>query len=184
MAKEKAVEESAEVGEPTQATESVEDLRAKIADLEAEVSSAKSEAKAHQEYGRKIKAELDKQRGLEDRISQIEDNLRVSTDMLADLIDRNEEDLETPRSKGRKSEEYTSRIRESEKKRDEEVQREFYRLANEADKLLSSVGLQMDKSPETAAAYVRSGRRQHALGHTWLDSPSLSTAYGELEHCY
>ena len=151
--------------EVTQAP-TVETLQSEIAKLTGQVEEAKREAKAHQEYGRKTKEELDRQKQLGERVEAISDRLDVTTQMLADLVDRGgEEELETPRAPAkRRSEDYLSRLKDSETKRKESEQQKWARLANEADGLLKPIGLEMDKSPETRDAYIKFLRYEPEAG--------------------
>ena len=149
-------EEGAEAQE-AQAPEA-DTLRTQIGQLEKDLESAKGEAKAHQKYGEKTKGELDKQRGLEDKIDRIEGRMTVVTEMLAETMDRDSDEIEE-QPKKRRSEEYLSRIDRAadstKQTRKQAVEAEFAQVAREADALLKVAGLEMDKSPEAKDAYIQ-----------------------------
>lgn len=145
-----AVEAQAEVVEPK--VPAVEELTSQIATLNTELEAAKREAKSHQEYGRKTKEELDRQRGLDTKVSGLETRLQVVADMIASIMDAGaEEEPEQP--KKRRSEEYLARLNKEVKEVDPK-QEDMRRAVVEADGLIKSVGLEMDKSPETRMAYL------------------------------
>jgi len=126
---------------------SVEELQKQIEAVKVEAEAAKREAKAHQEYGRKTKEQLDKQQGLDARLAQQQSEIKVLTDMVAALLDKDDipDEVEVP--KKRRSEEFTSRIAQPPQNT------EFMALAVEADGLAKSIGLKMDSSPELRDAY-------------------------------
>jgi len=133
-------------------TPSVEELTSKAKQLEADLEAAKREAKSHQEYGRKQHEELEKQRGLDAKVSGLESRLQVQTEMIAALMDRGEEEgEETPAPKKRRSEEYLARIKQAPVANPQ--QEAFMKVAEEADGLIKSAGLDMEKSPELKEAY-------------------------------
>jgi len=151
--KEVAEATTEEVEVVAQAVENLDDLKSKIAQLETDLTGAKTEARSHQAYGRQQKEALDKQRGLDNRIAQLEETLRVVTDMQAEILDKGgEEEVEKPQQ--RRSDFYKERLNEFPKKSREQENLRFQGLANEADGLLKAIGLTMDKSPETKDAYI------------------------------
>ncbi len=126
-------------------------LETDLANARKEAEAARREAKSHQEYGRKQHEELEKQRGLDTKVSGLETRLEVVTEMLADIVDRGEqEDVAQP--KRRKSEEYLARIKPAPVV-NPQVEA-FNQAMSEADGLIKSVGLEMDKSPELEKAYL------------------------------
>jgi len=148
-------QEAAQAPEPT-----MDELRTRISQLEGDVETAKGEAKAHQKFGEKTRAELERQRGLDDKVSKMENRLTIVTDMLAETLDRTsiEESIEEKPQK-RRSDEYLSRLeRTNAEKAEADRQSEqayFQKKAAEADTLLRAAGLEMDKSPETKDAYIQ-----------------------------
>ena len=152
MTQEKQAEATPEVAQASPDPKVIE-LESKVATLTTQVEDAKREAKSHQEYGRKTKEELDKQRGLDGKVTRLEQRLEVATDMIADLLDRNEEAVEETQPK-RRSETYRSRLAEGDRETKETQDQSFKRMALEADGLLKSIGLKMKDSPETMTAYV------------------------------
>ena len=157
MAKEDAevVEETAQAEVQAPPIPTAEQLNETIAKLTAGIEEAKREAKSHQEYGRKTKEELDRQRGLDTKVSGLETRLEIVTEMMADLMDRGDVEQEEQPKKSR-SQEYLARLK-SQPQVDVGKQREieqFRDAAIEADRLVKSVGLEMDKSSETRIAYL------------------------------
>jgi len=141
--------------EVTQAPEVIDETKQQITELKTQLEAAKREAKSHQEYGRKQKEELDRQRGLDTKVSRLEDKFKVATDMLADLLDResNEEEVED-RPKGRRSDAYREKLKQPDTEAQERERQRLVSLASDLDSKLRSIGMEMDKSPETKLAYA------------------------------
>lgn len=143
--------EEAQVEEP-----SVAELMDKIGQLTKDIEEARTEAKSHQSFGQRTKAELDKQVGLDGKVTGIETRLQVLTEMVADIVDRDEgEEVEAP--KKRRSEEYLSRIPNpvnlaAEARKVSEAK--FLATAREADGLAKNAGYEMATSPEMERAYL------------------------------
>lgn len=158
-------EEKAEVVvDTTQAKEvpetlTVEQLQAMVKNLTADLEATRKEAKSHQEFGRKQQGELNKQRGMETKISGLETRLDVIAEMLANVMDRDEGIEEAEQPKKRRSQEYLGRLKETRAElnsRQAEIdprQQEFVHIAEEADRLAKSVGLDMEHSPELKDAF-------------------------------
>ena len=148
------MEKEAEVTEVTQAIEpSLDELKQKMVGLETELESAKKEAKSHQEYGRKQREELERQRGLDEKVSRLEDTQKVVAEMLADLIDRNADTEEEEKPKQRRSDAYRTKIDETQGQEQKRVTQRVREMALEADRLLKSVGFDMETSPEALKSY-------------------------------
>ena len=130
-----------------QAQPTVEELQGQLNTVTTERDAAKEEALAHQQNVSKKAGELAKREAQESKISGLEENVKVLTDMVADLVDRGDDEVETP--KRRKSEEYLKQL-----KPNDTANVELSRKATEADKLARSVGLEVDKSPELRQAYI------------------------------
>ena len=153
------------VEEKTEAVEEVaqvEDLSGKVSELEASLEASKAESKSHQAYGTRTKAELDRQRGLDNEITSLKDQVGVVTEMVAAMMDKEEgETYEAP--KKRRSEEYLSRIPKADpqKARNDE----FLRVATEADGLAKSAGFVLAEAPEMEKAYLyfQAGKEEQGI---------------------
>ncbi len=142
-----------ETPEATQAkAPSIEELTGKVTQLGADLEAARKEAKSHQEYGRKQHEELEKQKRLDTEVSTLKSQLQVQTEMIAAIMDKEGEVEETPEvPKKRRSEEYLARIKQPPIVNPQ--QEAFMKVAEEADGLVKSAGLDMEKSPELKEAY-------------------------------
>jgi len=132
----------------------LEKTRQELQDKEAEISKWQTEAKSHQKNVTKKDSEIQR---LRDNRESIETRLGVLTEMVADLVDSREELSGYEAPKKRRSEEYLARLKTTEEQsRETQSNSERQRvmgMAQEADKLLQSVGLSMDESPEAMKAY-------------------------------
>lgn len=137
--------EELEVKEPTAG-----ELKIQLEQVRRDLTTAQEEAKAHQKFGTKAKAELEKQRKLDGRLDSLESTLKVLVEMQAESLDNaGEGDLE---GKQRKSEQFTKRLRDGEADRVRSEQQALLSIAQEADGLLKSVGMDME-SDEALKAY-------------------------------
>jgi len=121
---EKDAEATLEVKEDAQAQKpepTTEELMSKVSQLEVDLEAARREAKSAQKFVGETQKELAVQRGREDKISGLENRLQVVTEMMADLMDRGEEEPLEP-SKKRRSEEYITRLKDTDTKQDKESQ--------------------------------------------------------------
>jgi len=128
-------------------------LKAEKETLTAERDKIAEEAKAHQRNVTKKSDEISK---FDQRFEALDKRFEVMTSMLADVVDRDSENIEeTP--KKRRSEEYLSRLPTREQQEQEKQTKErdaFMKIAQEAEKLAKTAGLEMDKSPELKDAYI------------------------------
>ena len=121
-------------------TEDVEAIKTQLAEAQAKLEEAQRESKSHQEFGRKTKQELDRQRNLESEVASLKEELRGAVAELMEVIEsRSEVDTEE-RPRKRKSEEYRERHKEPEITPE---QQRFMILGQEADKVLKDAGLQI-----------------------------------------
>ena len=142
-----------------------EDLQAQLDALKAEKEALTAErdkiveeAKAHQRNVNKKSDEISK---FDQRFEALEKRIEVMTSMLADVVDRDSENIEeTPRK--RRSEEYLSRLptREQEEQAKQKASYDaLMKIAQDADKVARDAGLDMVSSPELEKAhlYFRAG---------------------------
>lgn len=149
---EESKEETTESEQEVLAQTKLEGLASELEQTKQEVAKWQTEAKAHQKNVSKKSEELEKQQNLEGR-------LEVLTEMVADIVDRSTEAEDYEEPKQRKSEKYTSKLKEQETRTGDTTtqaeQQHFRGLAQEADGLIKSVGLDMEESPELHKAFVQ-----------------------------
>ena len=132
---------NAQVEPTTEAkTEDVEAIKTQLAEAQAKLEEAQHEAKSHQEFGRKTKQELDRQRNLESEVASLKEELRGAVAELMDVIESRSEVDSEERPRKRKSEEYRERHQAPEIKPE---QQRFMILGQEADRVLRDAGLQI-----------------------------------------
>jgi hypothetical protein len=127
------------------------------------------------------------QRAIDAKIEKLDSQIEVMATMLADLVDNvpaGEEDYEE-KPKRRRSEQYLAKLQEASKKTEQAMletqQQMFLRLANEADSLAKSAGLDMEKSPELREAYIRflEGKPEEGLEETKKVVANMTEAKGK-----
>ena len=131
---EAALEEAQATEEPRVEEPKTDESVAKISKLEKELEEARAEAKSHQKFGEKTRAELEKQRGLEDKVDRLENRLTVVTEMLAETLDKGDSgDFEDKPAK-RRSDAYLERLNTTESQKEKErtagEQAEYIKKAN------------------------------------------------------
>ncbi len=137
--------------EETQA--SLEELQTKLAEAEKDLTEARTQAKSHQEYGRKQKEALDRQRGLDEEMAELKSTLKVVVDMQADILDRGEQ-VEVEKPQERRSDVYKERLKDTQKTASTQANQRYEQLGREADGILRTLGFTMDGSPEAKDAYI------------------------------
>ena len=152
-----------ELAKPAQEVPAPEVEQAKLSSelekIQKELTEAREEAKAHQRNVTKKEQELQQYKKSDEKISGLEDKIEIITQMIADVMDKDSslEDEEKPRK--RRSEEYLAKIAEKDTERKKQVKQatdqEFYGIMSEADKLIKSVNLDMEKSLELREAYIK-----------------------------
>tara|TARA_Y100000310_G_C20632610_1_gene789443 strand:- start:808 stop:1560 length:753 start_codon:yes stop_codon:yes gene_type:complete len=137
----------------TTAEEQVKTLRAELQEVTSEKERLEGGYKGLQRTISEKDRAMQSQSNSNSRISAMESNIQVITDMVADVVDRADID-EGELPKKRRSDEYRERHQQTESETDTPNirEQEWTRVAVEADGLAKSVGLDIASSPELSNA--------------------------------
>uniref|UniRef100_A0A6H1ZF65 Uncharacterized protein n=1 Tax=viral metagenome TaxID=1070528 RepID=A0A6H1ZF65_9ZZZZ len=133
--------------EPDALQKKVDELTATNKDLLDKVDKATESMKGHQRLAEERKLKLQKAEISQSKIDTLEKQMKVLIRMNADLVDRGDDEIETP--KRRRSEEYLRELKT-------EVEKPMSQDPPEVQKALQLAeesGLDFDGSPELAHAY-------------------------------
>ncbi len=135
--------------------------------LASERDASREEAKKHQSNLSKKAEELSRKQAAETNLSNLSSKVDILANMMAEVVDSRENyDEEQP--KRRRSTDYLSKLSELNKPTPDASQQEYNALAQEADDIIRTAGLEMNKSPELRQAYLlfRVGDAQAGLEET------------------
>lgn len=157
------VEPPVESTEPEPAQEeSLETLRAKLTELESAKEEAIREAKAHQQNVSKKERELQKARGEISEIQEVKESQKILAAMLADIMDRDSAEVETPTT--RRSDQYLTKLKDAGSSAQKAQQTYQDSIFSEIGKLAAGAGLDLN-SRELAIAknFWYEGKPEDAL---------------------
>ena len=130
------------------------ELQLRIDQLTKDVETAKHEALKHQQTASKHAERAAKQEDALSGVAKLETQLAVNTEMLAEILDSREVEGFEDKPKKRRSEDFLERLKKSQEQVQESQNKTVQEKVWEADKLIKSVGLDMEKSPELHKAFV------------------------------
>ncbi len=147
-------EETPETEEVTQPT--VEELQKQNEVLKTQLGASQTEALQAKQTASKQANRAGKQEDLVNRMAGIEKVNTTLVDMMAEVIDRSGGEYEEKQA--RPSVKYTEALKQSQEAKPAQVSTETPEELVEADRLIRSVGLDWEDSPELHKAYVKYGK--------------------------